>query len=150
MNKQIILKVKKTEDALDLPLPRYMSAGAAGMDIYAKVASETIIKKGDIKLIETGIMIEVPDGYEVQVRPRSGLALNHGITLLNTPGTIDSDYRGEIKVILINLGHENFIIKRGLRIAQMIISKIEKPTIIEVNELSKTIRGNGGFGHTGI
>ena len=102
----IILKIKKTDDAKDLPLPAYMSEGAAGMDLYANVKEEVILQPGEIKLIPTGIQIELPPNFEAQIRPRSGLALNYGITLLNTPGTIDSDYRGEIKLIVINLGKE--------------------------------------------
>ncbi|MDI3312078.1 MAG: dUTP diphosphatase [Thermoanaerobacterium sp.] len=150
MNDKLILKIKKTDDAKDLPLPKYMSKGAAGIDLYAKVNEDVVIKPGDIKLIGTGIMIQLPEGYEAQIRPRSGLALNNGITMLNSPGTIDSDYRGEIKLILINLGELDFVVKRGLRIAQMIINKVEIPEIIEVNELDETARGENGFGHTGL
>lgn len=150
MNDKLILKIKKTDDAKDLPLPKYMSKGAAGIDLYAKVNEDVVIKPGDIKLIGTGIMIQLPEGYEAQIRPRSGLALNNGITMLNSPGTIDSDYRGEIKLILINFGKIDFIVKRGLRIAQMIINKVEIPEIIEVNELDETARGENGFGHTGL
>ncbi|ADL68914.1 dUTP diphosphatase [Thermoanaerobacterium thermosaccharolyticum] len=150
MNNKIVLKIKKTDDALDLPLPKYMSSGAAGMDLYAKVKEDVIIKPGEIKLIETGIMIQLPEGYEAQIRPRSGLALKNGITMLNSPGTIDSDYRGEIKLIIINLGKSDFIVKRGLRIAQMIINKVELPEILEVSKLDDTERGENGFGHTGL
>ncbi|AEF17310.1 MULTISPECIES: dUTP diphosphatase [Thermoanaerobacterium] len=150
MNNKLILKIKKTYDAKDLPLPKYMSKGAAGIDLYAKVDEDVVIKPGEIKLIGTGIMIQLPEGYEAQIRPRSGLALNNGITMLNSPGTIDSDYRGEIKLILINFGKIDFIVKRGLRIAQMIINKVEIPEIIEVDELDETLRGKNGFGHTGL
>jgi len=150
LNNKIVLKIKKTDDALDLPLPKYMSSGAAGMDLYAKVKEDVIIKPGEIKLIETGIMIQLPEGYEAQIRPRSGLALKNGITMLNSPGTIDSDYRGEIKLIIINLGKSDFIVKRGLRIAQMIINKVELPEILEVSKLDDTKRGENGFGHTGL
>ncbi|AFK86841.1 MULTISPECIES: dUTP diphosphatase [Thermoanaerobacterium] len=150
MNDKLILKIKKTDDAKDLPLPKYMSKGAAGIDLYAKVNEDVVIKPGEIKLIGTGIMIQLPEGYEAQIRPRSGLALNNGITMLNSPGTIDSDYRGEIKLILINFGESDFIVKRGLRIAQMIINKVEIPEIIEVDELDETVRGENGFGHTGL
>lgn len=150
MNNKIVLKIKRTDDALDLPLPKYMSSGAAGMDLYAKVKEDVIIKPGEIKLIETGIMIQLPEGYEAQIRPRSGLALKNGITMLNSPGTIDSDYRGEIKLIIINLGKSDFIVKRGLRIAQMIINKVELPEILEVSKLDDTKRGENGFGHTGL
>jgi deoxyuridine 5'-triphosphate nucleotidohydrolase (dut) len=150
LSNKIVLKIKKTDDALDLPLPKYMSSGAAGMDLYAKVKEDVIIKPGEIKLIETGIMIQLPEGYEAQIRPRSGLALKNGITMLNSPGTIDSDYRGEIKLIIINLGKSDFIVKRGVRIAQMIINKVETPEILEVSELDDTKRGENGFGHTGL
>ena len=150
MNNKLLLKIKKTYDAKDLPLPKYMSKGAAGIDLYAKVDEDVVIKPGEIKLIGTGIMIQLPEGYEAQIRPRSGLALNNGITMLNSPGTIDSDYRGEIKLILINFGKIDFIVKRGLRIAQMIINKVEIPEIIEVDELDETLRGKNGFGHTGL
>ncbi len=119
------------------------------MDIYADIENEITVKPGEIAMIPTGIAIELPPGYEAQIRPRSGLALNHGITLLNTPGTIDSDYRGEIKIILINLGKKEFKIKRGDRIAQMIISKYAKVEWEETTELNATKRGAGGFGHTG-
>jgi len=150
LNNKLLLKIKKTDDAKDLPLPKYMSNGAAGIDLYAKVDEDVVIKPGEIKLIGTGIMIQLPEGYEAQIRPRSGLALNNGITMLNSPGTIDSDYRGEIKLILINFGKIDFIVKRGLRIAQMIINKVEIPEIIEVDELDETLRGKNGFGHTGL
>ncbi|EIW01157.1 dUTP diphosphatase [Thermoanaerobacter siderophilus] len=146
----IILKIKKTDDAKDLPLPAYMSEGAAGMDLYANVKKEVILQPGEIKLIPTGIQIELPPNFEAQIRPRSGLALNYGITLLNTPGTIDSDYRGEIKLIVINLGKEAVKIARGQRIAQMVINQIVRPTIVEAEILSETKRDEGGFGHTGI
>jgi dUTP pyrophosphatase len=146
----IILKIKKTDDAKDLPLPAYMSEGAAGMDLYANVKEEVILQPGEIKLIPTGIQIELPPNFEAQIRPRSGLALNYGITLLNTPGTIDSDYRGEIKLIVINLGKEAVKITRGQRIAQMVINQIVRPTIVEAEILSETKRDEGGFGHTGI
>lgn len=150
MTNKLLIKIKKTEDAKDLPLPQYMSNGAAGMDLYANVKDHEIIKPGEIKLIPTGIQIELPLNYEAQIRPRSGLALNYGLTLLNTPGTIDSDYRGEIKLIIINLGKKEFLIKRGQRIAQMVINEIAKPQIIEVDKLSETERNLGGFGHTGL
>ncbi|ERM92339.1 dUTP diphosphatase [Caldanaerobacter subterraneus] len=146
----IVLKIKRTEDAKDLPLPAYMSEGAAGMDLYANVKGEVTINPGEVELIPTGIQIELPPNYEAQIRPRSGLALNYGITLLNTPGTVDSDYRGEIKLIVINLGKQPVTIKRGQRIAQMVINQVVRPEIIEVEELSETERMDGGFGHTGV
>ncbi|WPX07566.1 dUTP diphosphatase [Anaerocellum danielii] len=147
----MVLRVKRAEDAKDLPLPTYISSGAAGMDLFACVEKEEIINPGEIKLIRTGLYIELPEGYEAQVRPRSGLALKHGITVLNSPGTIDSDYRGEIGIILINLGKEPFVVKRGDRIAQIVISRfvrIEK--IEETEELSTTSRADRGFGSSGV
>lgn len=144
------LLIKKLDNAKDLPLPKYMSKGAAGMDIFANVENETVVDPGTIKLIPTGISMSLPNGYEAQIRPRSGLALKYGISMVNTPGTIDSDYRGEINVILINFGNKPFIINRGDRIAQIVINKIELPEIIEVEELDITERGEGGFGSTGL
>jgi dUTP pyrophosphatase len=134
----------------DLPLPEYATDGSAGMDIYACVEDKIIIKPGEIAVIPTGIAIELPDGYEAQIRPRSGLALKYGITLLNTPGTIDPDYRGEIKIIVINLGRDDFTVNRGDRIAQMVISRFSRVEWEETDELENTERGEGGFGHTGI
>lgn len=144
------LYIKRIESARDLPLPNYMTKGAAGMDLFANVKDDVIIKPGEIKLIPTGIAISLPEGYEAQIRPRSGLALKHGISFVNTPGTIDSDYRGEINLIMINFGKENFTIHRGDRIAQMVINKVEIPQIVEVENLESTTRGEGGFGSTGI
>jgi dUTP pyrophosphatase len=144
------IQLKRLENAKDLPLPRFMTDGAAGMDLYANVTEEIVILPGAIKLVPTGISIAIPIGYEAQIRPRSGLAIKHGISLVNTPGTIDSDYRGEINLIMINFGENSFIIKRGDRIAQMVVNKIEIPNIIEVNELDDTNRGSGGFGSTGL
>lgn len=141
--------VEQTEKGKMLPLPKYMSAGAAGMDLYACLDEETVIEKGKIKLISTGLKIALPNGYEAQIRPRSGLALKHGISLVNTPGTIDADYRGEIKVIMINFGEEDFLIKPGERIAQMVINKIEQIQWEITDQLDETDRGIGGFGHTG-
>jgi dUTP pyrophosphatase len=134
----------------DLPLPRYMTAGAAGVDLYAAVEAEITIAPGNRALIPTGIAIALPDGYEAQIRPRSGLALKHGLTLLNSPGTIDCDYRGEIKLIVINLGDKEYILERGERVAQMIFSRVERAEFMEVDRLDETPRGSGGFGHTGI
>ncbi len=135
--------------SFDLPLPRYMTAGAAGVDLYAAVEQDLAIAPGGWALIPTGIAIALPEDYEAQIRPRSGLALKHGLTLLNTPGTSDWDYRGEIKVIVINLGDKEYILHRGERIAQMIFNRVEKAELIEVEELDDTNRGSGGFGHTG-
>lgn len=142
--------IVRTDDAKDLPLPKYMSAGAAGMDIFANVHTDTVIKTGEIKLIPTGIKISLPNGFEAQIRPRSGLALKNGITMVNTPGTIDSDYRGEIGVIIINHGDMDFCIKRGDRIAQMVINKYERVVWTEALTLDETKRGEGGFGHSSL
>lgn len=141
--------VEKTKEGLDLPLPKYMSEQAAGMDLLACVEEPVIVKRNEIQLIPTGIKIALPSGYEAQIRPRSGLALKHGITLVNTPGTIDADYRGEIKIIIINLGSEDFVVNRGERIAQMVLNKIEQIKWEAVDELEDSQRGAGGFGHTG-
>lgn len=130
-------------------LPAYETASSAGMDLRAFVDADVVLKPFERKLIPTGLFIELPDGYEAQIRPRSGLAIKSGITVLNSPGTIDADYRGEIKVILINLSQEDFTIKSGDRICQMVIAKHEKAEFVEVNEISETERGAGGFGHTG-
>lgn len=146
---QIKVVIEQTEEGYDLPLPKYMSEQAAGMDLYACVQEDVTLKKGEIKLIPTGIKIALPSGYEAQIRPRSGLALKHGISLVNSPGTIDADYRGEIKIIMINVGQEDFIIKRGDRIAQMVINKIEQIEWVVAQELELSERGAGGFGHTG-
>lgn len=139
----------KRVHSYDLPLPQYMTPGSSGLDLYAAVDDEVIIPPGKIFLVPTGLAIAIPDGYEAQIRPRSGLALKHGITLLNTPGTIDADYRGEIKVIVINLGDKEYILKRGERIAQMVFARVEKVDIMETDHLDVTQRGAGGFGHTG-
>lgn len=130
-------------------LPAYETSSSAGMDLRAFIESDIVLKPMERKLIPTGLYIELPDGFEAQIRPRSGLAIKNGITVLNTPGTIDADYRGEIKVILVNLGTEDFTIKSGERICQMVIARHEKADFIEVTEISETERGSGGFGHTG-
>ncbi|MGL4653221.1 MAG: dUTP diphosphatase [Cetobacterium sp.] len=130
-------------------LPKYMTEGAAGMDVKANISEPVTLKTLERKLIPTGIKMEIPYGYEVQVRPRSGLALKHGITLVNTPGTIDSDYRGEVGVILINLSNEEFVVNPGERIGQLVLQKVYKMEFQEVEELSTTVRAEGGFGHTG-
>lgn len=130
-------------------LPAYETASSAGMDLRAFVDADVVLKPFERKLIPTGLYIELPDGYEAQIRPRSGLAIKSGITVLNSPGTIDADYRGEIKVILINLSQDDFTIKSGERICQMVIAKHEKAEFVEVDEISVTERGAGGFGHTG-
>jgi dUTP diphosphatase len=147
---QLKIKIKKMPGAEDLPLPSYQTEHSAGMDLLASVDGELIIQAGKWALVPTGISIELPEGYEAQVRPRSGLAAKHGISLVNTPGTVDADYRGEIKVILINFGEGPFTIKRGDRIAQMVINEVVRAKLIHVEELNGTKRGGGGFGHTGV
>jgi len=132
----------------DIPLPQYMTAQSAGMDIFAAVSEEEIISPGQRKKIPTGIAVALPEGYEAQIRPRSGLALNDGVTLLNSPGTIDADYRGEIALIVINHGEQPFIVKRGMRLAQMVVQKFFQVEWVEISALNDTSRGSGGFGHT--
>ncbi len=144
---QIAIKVVNTSGN---PLPSYATEGAAGMDVRAHLENPVTLQPLERQLIPTGLFIELPEGYEAQIRPRSGLAIKQGITCLNTPGTIDSDYRGEIKVILINLGNEQQQIGNGDRIAQMIFAKTEKANLFLVQQLDDTIRGAGGFGHTGV
>ncbi len=135
-----------------LPLPGYETQGAAGMDLRAALPEgETLtLEAGERALVPTGFVFEIPDGFEAQVRPRSGLAFKHGITCLNTPGTIDSDYRGEVKVLLVNLGQESFVISRGMRVAQMVVAPVVQARVQEARETSTTIRGAGGFGSTGV
>ena len=147
---KIVVKVTRLEDNRDLPLPCYESEGSSGMDIRALVDDPVQLKPGEIRFVRTGLALSIPLGYEAQIRPRSGLALRHGIGMVNSPGTIDSDYRGEIGIILINWGSEPYTIQRGDRIAQMIIAKVYRGDLMEVAELDKTSRGKGGFGHTGI
>lgn len=130
-------------------LPQYATSQSAGIDLRANLAEPVVLKPMERKLIPTGLFIELPEGYEAQIRPRSGLALKHGITVLNTPGTIDADYRGEIGVIVINLSNEDFKIEHGERICQMVIARHEQAEWIQVEELNETERGAGGFGHTG-
>ena len=126
-----------------------MSPAASGMDLYAAVENQTVVERNEIILIPTGIFIALPHGYEAQVRPRSGLALKHGITIVNSPGTIDSDYRGEIGIILCNQGKDKFVVERGMRIAQLVVQPVIHAELEEVKELEDTHRGDGGFGHTG-
>ncbi len=147
---KIEIKIERVRGCEDLPLPVSTSELSSGVDLLSAEVSDTVLKPGKIKLISTGIKIMIPEGYEGQIRPRSGLALKHGITVLNTPGTIDSDYRGIVKIILINLGEEEFIIQRGDRVAQLVIQKIFFPNFKLVETLDKTKRGEGGFGHSGI
>ncbi|OEG00451.1 deoxyuridine 5'-triphosphate nucleotidohydrolase [Vulcanibacillus modesticaldus] len=143
------VKIKKLSGYQDISIPQKMSEFASGFDIYAGVKEEVVIRKGERVLIPTGFALEMPVGIEAQIRPRSGLALKNGITLLNTPGTIDSDYRGEVKVILINLGEEDFIVKPGDRIAQLVFMEVPQVKLVEVEDITQTNRGSGGFGHTG-
>jgi len=140
--------ISKTNDATDLPTPTRQTPQSAGLDLHAKIS--ITIKKGERALVPTGIRLALPFGYEAQVRPRSGLALKHGVTVLNAPGTVDADYRGEIGVILINLGEDDFPIQRGDRIAQMVIAKVEMCDFTEVDVLPDTDRGQGGYGSTGV
>ena len=144
------VEVKRRAGCEDLPLPCYMSDGASGMDLHAAVDGEVTIQPGEVKLIPTGIHIALPRGFEAQVRPRSGLALRHGVTVLNAPGTVDSDYRAEVGVILANLGSEPFQVGRGMRVAQMVIARVSQAQVVEVQELSETDRQFGGFGSTGM
>ena len=143
------LRIKKLENGKDLPFPKYETSGSAGMDLLAAIAEPIILKSGEIKLVQTGIAIALEKGFEAQVRPRSGLALKNGITVLNSPGTIDSDYRGEVCAILINHSKVDFTITRGMRIAQIVIAKHEQAEIAEVENLDDTARGTSGFGSTG-
>ena len=147
MSLPIRIAIQRLPHGEDLPLPAYATHGAAGMDVVA--AEDLILAPGARHAVATGFAMAIPDGYEVQVRPRSGLALKHGITCLNTPGTIDSDYRGEVKVILANLGDEPFEVRRGERIAQLVPAPVLRAHFTEVHELEETARGSGGFGSTG-
>ena len=147
---KISVKIKRIRNNSDLPLPEYETKGSAGMDIRASVKAAMIIRPGEIKLVPTGLSISIPPGFEAQIRPRSGLALKHGIGMANSPGTIDSDYRGEIGLIVINWGKEPFTINRGDRIAQMIITRVCRAEVVEVDDLDSTKRGGGGFGHSGV
>lgn len=144
------VKVMRVRES-DLKLPEYQSEGAAGMDVRACLAGDKLtLKPMQRAQVKTGLAMEIPHGYEMQLRPRSGLALRHGVTMVNAPGTIDSDYRGEIGVILINFGEKDFIVEHGERIAQMVLAPVTKCAWIETDNLSETGRGNGGFGSTGI
>ena len=146
----ITVNIKKLDNFLGLSIPSYATLGSAGVDLSAAIREDLVLTPLQRILVPTGISISLPEGYEAQVRPRSGLALKNGITVLNSPGTIDSDYTGEIGVILINLGQEEFVISRGMRIAQMIVAKVEQAFFKETDELVGTSRGNAGFGSTGI
>src|SRR5512143_1735347 len=150
MSQHLVVYINRLPNAEGLPLPHYQTEHAAGVDLYAAVQGDTVIAAGQWSLIPTGISLAIPEGYEGQVRPRSGLALRHGIGMLNGPGTIDADYRGEIGIILFNFSNEPFTVHRGDRIAQMVFAKLEKAKFESVASLSETVRGPGGFGHTGI
>jgi dUTP pyrophosphatase len=147
-SQNVDIRVKRLDHGAGLPMPAYATSGAAGMDICA--AESLTLRAGKRHAVATGFAFAIPDGYEVQVRPRSGLALKHGITCLNTPGTIDSDYRGEVKVILANLGDEDFVINTGDRIAQIVVAPVTQGVMVEVDALDDTERGTGGFGSTGV
>ncbi len=152
MEKPVTLKILrlKSEQEVDIPVPRCMTSNSAGMDICAAIEQNIILKKGEIQLIPTGFAMAIPKGYEIQIRPRSGLAVKHGITVINSPGTIDSDYRGEVMIGIINLGKKDYMIRRGDRIAQIVIKKVSAVNIITVTQLDETERNSGGFGHTGL
>lgn len=145
----IKVRITKETNAEDLPLPQYQTEGSSGLDLYCAATAPVTLEPGRIAFISTGISIALPAGFEAQIRPRSGLALKHGITLVNSPGTIDSDYRGVISLILINLGRENFTFTRGMRMAQMVIQEVVRAELEIVAELDPTARASGGFGHTG-
>lgn len=150
MSQEIEIKFKRLRKELNyIPLPSYATKGSAGLDIYAAIEKPISLPHGAIEMVPTNISVEIPEGYEIQVRPRSGLAAKHGIGILNSPGTIDSDYRGEIKIIIINFSKEDFVIQPAERIAQLVVSKVYTAKFIETNELNNTSRGEGGFGHTG-
>jgi len=145
----ISLLIRRKAGCDDLPLPRYMSEAAAGMDVCAAVDEPLVLEPGDIQLVPTGLHVAVPPGYEIQVRPRSGLALKHGLTVVNAPGTIDADYRGEVGVIVGNIGRRPFTITRGMRVAQLVVAAVARADVQQVDELPETGRGEGGFGHSG-
>lgn len=148
--KRVEVHIKREAGCEDVPVPKYMSEGASGMDLCAAVETDEVLGPGEIKMIPTGVRIALPHGYEGQVRPRSGLAAKHGITVVNAPGTIDSDYRGEVCIILGNMGREAFTVTRGMRIAQLVICEVTRAELIPNDELPDTERSDGGFGHTGL
>jgi dUTP pyrophosphatase len=150
MTKQVTVSITQLPHAHSLSLPRYATEFSAGVDLEAAIDETITLKPGERQLIPTGLAIALPEGYEAQIRPRSGLALKYGVTVLNSPGTVDADYRGEIKVILANLGAETFIVERGMRIAQMVIAQHAHVAWKVVDQLDETARGAGGFGSTGI
>ncbi len=147
---EILVKWLNPDLDSDLPLPQYMTPGSAGMDVCAAVQEDLILEPGDISMVPTGFAMAIPLGWEVQVRPRSGLAIKQGVTVVNAPGTIDSDYRGEVKVGLINLSRETRTISRGDRIAQLVVGQVCQARLVETETLDETTRSTGGFGHTGV
>ena len=149
MDGPVIVRIKRIGDNADLPLPQRMTEHAAGFDVCAAVREPLVLQPHSIRLVPCGFAMALPPGYEAQLRPRSGLSSKHGVTMINTPGTIDSDYRGEVRVPLINLGQAPFTVERGMRIAQMVIKQVPPVELKEVEELDDTSRGSGGFGHTG-
>lgn len=148
--KHTVMQIERLPGNDDIPLPKYMSESAAGMDVCAAVTEDLDLEPGDIKLVPTGLKVAVPRGYEVQVRPRSGLSLKHGITVVNAPGTIDADYRGEVGIILGNVSRAKFTIERGMRVAQLLIKEVVQANIEEVDTLPESLRGDGGFGSSGL
>jgi dUTP pyrophosphatase len=146
---KIQIKIKRLASNSDLPLPGYETEGSSGMDIRAAIDAPVVLNPGEVKLVPAGFLMSIPHGYEAQIRPRSGLALRYGIGMVNSPGTIDSDYRGEVSIILINWGRLPFTINRGDRIAQMVISRVFQADLVNVDSLDNTKRGDGGFGHSG-
>jgi dUTP pyrophosphatase len=144
------IKVRRNKKLEEYGYPEYKSESAVGMDLRACIDNDIMLKPGAFAVVNTGLYVEIPEGYEIQIRPRSGLARNNGVTVLNTPGTIDPDFRGEIQVVLINLGKEDVVIKAGDRIAQLVLNKVERIKWEVVDELSQTERGEGGFGSTGV
>lgn len=148
--KSLKLEVKRLPGSEDMTLPGYETEGASGLDLRAAVREPLTLHPGEIRLVPTGLAVSIPRGYEGQIRPRSGLALKHGIGMVNAPGTIDSDYRGEIGLILVNWGREPFVVRRGDRIAQMVLAAVVKAEVVEVDALEATARGDGGFGHSGV
>ena len=149
MTQPLTVQIRRLDSSAGLPLPEYKSSHAAAMDVAAAVEAPLTLRPGDRELVPCGFAIALPDGFEAQLRPRSGLASRHGVTVVNAPGTIDADYRGEVMVALINLGREPFVVERGMRIAQLLVAPVPRVAWREVEELPASVRGAGGFGHTG-
>ncbi len=147
---KVAVKIRRLPHGEGLPLPAYATEGAAGADLRAAVSGPVVLAPGERRAVPTGLVLEIPPGFEAQVRPRSGLALRHGVTVANAPGTVDSDYRGEVLVLLVNLGAEPFTVARGDRIAQLVVAPVTRAAFMETGELSGTARGSGGFGSTGV